>query len=112
MNYLQYLIYFLIGGTILSSVHYFANHLHNTSLAALCALFPIGLLCAFIIEERKQVVSYVFHLSIVYILSLVAVFFLWCGLQSNVSFSIPVWLCLALLLWIILQYFKILWFSV
>lgn len=74
-------LYFIVGGSILSSVHYFANCMVNTALAALCALLPIGLLCAFIIEKEEPLESYAYHLGIVYILSIVSVVVLWVGVK-------------------------------
>ena len=110
-HYLKYISYFVIGGCILSGVHYFANEVQNPSLAALCALAPIGLLCAFIVNKRELVESYVYHLGIVYILSLVCVIVLWCGLKYTKHFSTFQWLCFSLLLWVLLQYGNIRFFG-
>ena len=96
--------FFLLGGTIFTAIHYFANIVKNPGTAAIVALLPISLFSGFLIEDRKILEKYSWNLVVIAFTTLFSIVLLWLFI-TRTTFDKNYIVGSVLILWFILQWF-------
>ena len=79
--------YFLLGGSIFTAIHYFANIIKDPGIAAITALFPISSFSGFLIEDRKILEKYSWNLVIIALSTLFTLILLWLFITRTNSYK-------------------------
>ena len=101
----QLVINFILGGIIFASIYISANVYDNPDISALISLFPISILCGFIIKKETTLINHYYHLIPVGTISILCVILLIIMLKNNISNKLAIFI--SLILWTGLQLLKI-----
>lgn len=99
------LLLFLLGGFLFSGVYYLSTTLKNPALAALLGLLPFGVLCAYVLPNKKIFNIYTKNaLIVIFINFIILLVLLLLALNTNINYLYII--TFGILLWMILQYGK------
>jgi uncharacterized membrane protein (GlpM family) len=100
----EYITHFVFGGILFTLIHYIANILDNTALAAIVAFLPISILTGYIIIGHDRLLKYyksAFSVCLGTVISYIGLF----ALFYSGIFSDNVLIFLTMLLWGIIQWY-------
>lgn len=95
--------YFLLGGSIFTAIHYFANIVKDPAAAAIIALLPISLFSGFLIDDRKMLEKYSWNLVVIALTTLFSLVLLWLFI-TRTTFDKNYVILSVLIVWFILQW--------
>jgi len=105
----ELILNFVLGGIIFISIYLAANTYDNPDISALISLFPISIICGFIIKKDKTLLNHYYHLIPIGFISIVCVLILILLLRKGIEKKISI--LISLVIWIILQLLKIKYFK-
>lgn len=106
----EYIVYFILGGIVFSSIHYFSS-IKNNKMCALIPTIPVvGIYSMLLIKynnktKQTNVLCSKFLYNICHFVMYTLIFYLFMLILLNYSNNFPLSLIISLIIWLILVYF-------